>query len=101
MDEVAEVAPPEAVRRRCWPHEVTTLLAPERRAFLIARLLEEGDADELQWLVRVVGRGELATFVTTRGGRQLSHRSRAFWSLLLGVPMPPQRPLLRELWPLA
>ena len=52
-------------------------------AFVIGRLLEEGDTQDLRWLTRVVGEQELRRWLAERGPRQLSRRSRAFWSLLL------------------
>jgi hypothetical protein len=76
------------------------LLSAAGRSHLLARLLEDGDAADLRWLVRTVGRGVLAEWLAAHGGRLLSRRSRAFWSLALERPAPPPHPLAAALWPL-
>jgi hypothetical protein len=63
--------------------------------------MEEGDGEELRWLLAAVGRAPLAALLAAHGGRRLSRRSRAFWSRVLGVASAPGHPLARELWPLA
>ena len=68
--------------------------------FLIARLLEDGDAADLRWLTRNVPETELASWLVSRGGRQLSVRSRAFWELVLDRRAGPEAPVRKELWPL-
>ena len=92
---------PAAVERRFFAQDAATLLRAEHRDFLVSRLLEEGDGDELRWLFARVGDEAVASFVARRGGRQLSRRSRAFWSAVLGVPAQPAAALQHELWPLA
>ena len=94
-------APPTAVLQRFSGHHAATLLRAEHRDFLIGRLLEEGDGAELRWLLQRVGRNAVASFVARRGGRQLSRRSRAFWSAAVGVEAAPATALQHELWPLA
>ena len=97
-----ELAPlPPAVARRFPGHDEAALRRPAHRAFLIARLLEEGDGDELRWLLAAVGRGAVAAWLGEHGGAALSRRSRAFWSLVLATESSSPRPLARELWPLA
>ena len=97
----AAAAPPAAVLRRFPGHSAATVLDPAHRSFLALRLLEEGDGEELRWLLRTVGRDELAALVARRGGRALSRRSRAVWALARGVANAPPHPLAHELWPLA
>jgi len=94
------VVPPQ-VRQRFFGYDEHALLSAEHRPFLVGRLLEEANADELRWLVQLVGRDALAQFLTRHGGRQLSQRSRAFWERVLGVESAPASSLARELWPLA
>lgn len=78
----------------------------------VARLLEEGSGAELRELVADLdaeltapveaGAEELlAGWLRRRGGRELSHRSRVFWELVLSTPAGPAHPLAAELWPLA
>lgn len=66
----------------------------------LARLLEEGNRQELRELMAEVGAERIAVWVGRHGGRILSRRSRTFWVAVLGCPPvePPQ--LARELWPL-
>lgn len=67
---------------------------------VIAGLLEEGDSSELGWLIARVGEPALADWLSRRGGRQLSRRSRSFWELALGRRASAPAPLAAELWPL-
>jgi hypothetical protein len=74
---------------------------PERHApYLLARLLEDGDRDDLHWLFAILPETEAAAWLRERGGRQLSARSRAFWEAVLGVEAGPPSPVAAELWPL-
>ena len=68
--------------------------------FLIARLLEDGDGADLRWLCRNVPESELAAWLESRGGRQLSVRSRAFWETVLDRPAGAEAPARKDLWPL-
>jgi hypothetical protein len=76
-------------------------LTPERgSSLLIARLLEDGDAADLAWLLRTFPEPEIAAWLACHGGRQLSRRSRAFWQAVLGVEASPANPEAGALWPL-
>ena len=97
----AAAAPPAAVLRRFPGHSAATVLDPAHRPFLALRLLEEGQGEELRWLLRTMSRDALAELVARRGGRALSRRSRAFWERVLGVASSQPHPLAHELWPLA
>jgi len=83
----------------------TALPAPTRRLFpeagsndsldleihapyVLGRLLEDGDRRDLAWLVRTYGRERLVAWLQERGSRQLSHRSRVFWHLVLDLGAP-------------
>lgn len=72
--------------------------------FVIGRLLEEGDSDDLRWLVASLSEERLSDWLERRGTRQLSRRSYLFWRALIGAgsqATEPHRGLLREaLWPL-
>jgi hypothetical protein len=92
---------PPAVHARFAAYEEGALRAAEHRGFLFARLLEEGEGDELRWLLATVERGELAAWYAAHAGAALSRRSRLFWAAVLDVDAPSPRPLARELWPLA
>jgi hypothetical protein len=78
-------------------------LTPERgTSLLTARLLEDGDAADLAWLLRTFPEAEVAAWVERHGGRQLSRRSRAFWQVVLGVEakLPENHSEAEALWPL-
>jgi hypothetical protein len=88
---------------RLFPHSAEADLTPERApSLLISRLLEDGDAADLAWLLRTFPETEIAAWIERHGGRQLSRRSRAFWQVVLGVEASPPdlRPQPEALWPL-
>lgn len=91
------VAPP-AGTARLFPHLAAGVpLDDEASSFLIARLLEEGDSEDLTWLTSTVSRQQLEGWVRSNGGRHLSGRSLGFWALLLDVE--PGTGPGDELWP--
>ena len=60
--------------------EAPDLADPLARAAVVARLLEDGDRADLDWLARQVPVSEIARWFARRGARRLSRRSRAFWA---------------------
>lgn len=52
--------------------------------FVLGRLLEEGDSEDLCRLAGRVPEAEWKSWLEQEGGRGLSDRSRVFWSLVLG-----------------
>jgi hypothetical protein len=88
--------------RRLFSHYDEADLTPERGgSLLIARLLEDGDAADLAWLLQTFPEPELAGWLERHGGRLLSARSRAFWTNVLGCPAAGQAgPEAAALWPL-
>jgi hypothetical protein len=71
----------------------------------MARLLEDGDREDLAWLCRQLPASALAAWVERHGARRLSRRSLAYWAVTLDRPdlLPERQPALerrRELWPL-
>jgi hypothetical protein len=89
--------------RRLFPVSDPALTLEDHAGYLTARLLEDGDGEDLRWLVRALGRERLRAWVGEHGGRGLLRRSRAFWALLLEIdPMPrPGAAAADSLWPLA
>lgn len=93
------MSPPEGTRR-LFSHYDEADLTPERGgSLLISRLLEDGDAADLAWLLETFPEPELAGWLAHHGGRLLSARSRAFWANVLGCPAGPAEPEA-ALWPL-
>jgi hypothetical protein len=87
--------------RRLFSHYDEVDLTPERAgSLLISRLLEDGAAADLAWLITAVPEPALADWLCRHGGRQLSARSRAFWEVVLGRTAGPSRPQAEALWPL-
>ena len=87
--------------RRLFSHYDEADLTPERGgSLLIARLLEDGDAADLAWLLETFPEPELAGWLVRHGGRLLSARSRAFWADVVGGPAGPAAPEAAALWPL-
>lgn len=68
--------------------------------FVVGRLLEEGDSDDLRRLAATVPEERWASWLEREGGRGLSDRSRVFWSLILSAESPDPPELRREIWPL-
>jgi hypothetical protein len=106
------VALPEAARRllgdssdRLEADPAPALDASAPDPYVLARLLEDGDREDLAWLCRQLSAGALAAWVERHGARRLSRRSQAFWAVTLDRPdlLPERRPELerrRALWPL-
>jgi hypothetical protein len=106
------VALPEAARRLFGdPAEpgAAARVAPVLDAaapdpYVMARLLEDGDREDLAWLCRQLPASALAAWVERHGARRLSRRSLSFWAVTLDRPdfLPERQPALerrRELWP--
>lgn len=100
---------PAATARLFDGYTEAELLRDQHRDFLLERLLEEGDREDLRWLCARVGEKAVRAFVREQGARRLSARSRAFWHLVLAEPDPsttaqtgpPSTSTGSELWPLA
>jgi hypothetical protein len=72
--------------------------------YVMTRLLEDGDREDLAWLCRQLPASALAAWVERHGARRLSRRSLAYWAVTLDRPdlLPERQPALerrRELWP--
>ena len=76
------------------------LLAAESPDFVIGRVLEEGVSDDLRWLFVRFPEAQIVDWLERRGARQLSRRSRLFWSLVLKHPVPEPPGINQLLWPL-
>jgi hypothetical protein len=70
------------------------------RSLLLARLLEDGDRGDLDWLFGALPEGEIATWLGLHGGRKLSRRSAAYWQTVLGVAAGAPAAGRADLWPL-
>jgi hypothetical protein len=73
------------------------------RSLVLARLLEDGDRNDLAWLFSALPMAEIAAWLGEHGGRKLSRRSAAYWQTVLGVSAgEPTAPAegRADLWPL-
>jgi hypothetical protein len=91
---------PPAATLRLFPHYAADLTPQRAASLLIARLLEDGDAVDLAWLLQTIPEPALADWFALHGGRQLSVRSRAFWAIALGRAPGPAGAENAALWPL-
>ena len=104
---------PEAARRLfgdpaelgAAPRDAPVLDGAAPDPYVMARLLEDGDREDLAWLCRQFPASALAAWVERHGARRLSRRSLSFWAVTLDRPdlLPERQPALerrRELWPL-
>lgn len=67
---------------------------------VIAKLLEEGDASDLDWLTETYPESQLASWLDRHGDRLLSRRSCSFWRILLDRPHSAGEEPGDPLWPL-
>jgi hypothetical protein len=87
--------------RRLFPdYDEADLTLGSANSLLITRLLEDGDAADLAWLLQAIPEPDLADWFARHGGRRLSIRSRAFWEIVLGYAAGPAHPAAEALWPL-
>jgi hypothetical protein len=83
--------------------DAPVLDAPSPDPYVMARLLEDGDREDLAWLCRQLPASAVAAWVERHGARRLSRRSLSFWAVTLDRPdlLPERQPALvrrRELW---
>lgn len=88
---------PGRLRAFFWDVTLGDLSAVHHRDFILARLLEFGDCEAIQWLLRTYSKDEIIRFLKERGADRLSKRSWGFWADLFGVVAePPKRALWRR-----
>jgi hypothetical protein len=100
-----DVPAPEAPVLDVPAPEAPVLDAAAPDPYVMARLLEDGDREDLAWLCRQLPASALAAWVERHGARRLSRRTLAYWAVTLDRPdlLPERQPALerrRELWPL-
>jgi alpha-D-ribose 1-methylphosphonate 5-triphosphate synthase subunit PhnH len=96
---------PAALAERLFPdvpREDLTLNPSPRgsRSLVLARLLEDGDRNDLAWLFAALPESEVAAWLGLHGGRKLSRRSAAYWQTVLGVAAGAPATDRADLWPL-
>ena len=90
---------PRVTRRLFSNYANSDQLAAESPDFVIGRVLEEGVSDDLRWLFVRFSEAQIVDWLERRGSRQLSRRSRLFWSLVLMHPVADPPNINQLLWP--
>ncbi len=70
------------------------------RSLVLARLLEDGDRNDLAWMFAALPEEEIAIWLEAQGGCKLSRRSAAYWQAVLGVSAGAPAAGRADLWPL-
>lgn len=91
---------PARTRRLFAHYEEPEGFAHQAPAFIIGRILEEGDSADLEWLFEQFSDYDLRSWLIQRGSRQLTRRSRLFWQMVFDCAIPDPPPLSEQLWPL-
>lgn len=95
--------PPAATWRLFFGYEkiLARTPTPGEAAFLIERLLEEGDGADVRWLFGAFGEAVVAGWLERHGARRLSRRSRAYWCRVFRIECSEPEAAARQLWPFA
>ncbi len=96
---------PATLGERLFPHVAREDLKLDpfptgSRSLVLARLLEDGDHDDLAWLFGALPESEIAAWLGALGERKLSRRSAAYWQTVLGVSAGEPVAARADLWPL-
>jgi hypothetical protein len=75
---------PERLFSYFWDVDPSLLDVESDRSFIIRRLFERGDLEEVRWLLRAYPPQELRSQLTSC--RSLTPKSAQFWAMLLDVP---------------
>lgn len=66
-------------------YDPAELEEPQYRPFVVGRLLEDGDSQDLRWLFGSLEAAELRTWLIDHAPHRLSERSRGFWTWISGL----------------
>jgi len=100
VDRFARDQVPSRLRAFFWDAQLSSLSVTRHRDFILARLLEFGDQQAAQWVLRTYPRQALAAFLKGRGTDVLSRRAWRFWAVQVGLegPRRPSRRAGAALW---
>ena len=85
VDRFAHGTLPTHLRHFFWDTQLSALSAEQHRDFILARLLEHGDRQALNWVFRTYSKEVLVTFLKGRGAEVLSRQAWSFWSAQPGL----------------
>ena len=70
--------------RRLFAHyDAPDELAESAPTLVLSRVMEEGDSQDLRWLIDRYSEARIGDWLDRQGHRQLSRRSLSFWRLIL------------------
>ena len=75
---------PERVKRLFWDVRKEELDSKLHRSFIIARILDFGDMDDVKWMLEAYSHDEIIEVVKNRRG--ISRKSAIFWSVYFNIP---------------
>lgn len=75
---------PEFLRPWFWDVEFHDIRLPERKTYVLERLLELGDDQAIRWVKASFVSQDIADVV--RRSRRISPKTARFWSLVLDIP---------------
>ncbi len=74
-----------------WEYDPTAIDLDRHAYCIMARIMERGPWDAMQWLLRRYSRQQLVDFLRQRGKDILPPRELNFWAMVCGVPEPARR----------
>ena len=77
---------PEWLKPLFWEYDFRRLTWEADRDLIMARVLSAGDWDTVTWLLALVGKDGLRSWLTARKGRGLEPRQLRFWEVVLDLP---------------
>jgi len=77
---------PKELRPIFWEYDFSKLRWPRDRELVIARVLESGSWDHVQWLRAQLHSKTLRQWIEKRHGRGLNPQQLRFWELVLRIP---------------
>lgn len=83
---MASIELPECVTRLLWDTDARSVTWETHRAFLIGRILSQGEWDAIRWLRSTAGDDALREWITVTRGRRLSREQLRFWQVVLDLP---------------
>jgi hypothetical protein len=95
---------PESLHPFFWDVDARRLNPSHRSAYIIQRLLENGDLEAVRWVLHTYPKTEIIKTLKTRRG--FSPRTATFWARYFDLPIEefkcmqePYRSQQRQLWP--
>ena len=77
---------PEMLRPLFWEYDFEKLRWPAHQDLVIAKVLDNGTWEDVQWLRRRISNDELREWIVSHRGRGLSAPQITFWQLILNIP---------------